>query len=74
MIKSIIKSDLPACLEVFHRNGEEFIIDDFDRVPDKFCAWAWADIRKNVVAIMSGSNFPWIKYESIAITDKTTMG
>ena len=40
--------------------GQEFLLNDAS-MPDGFCAWAWADIQRDVVAILYGADFPWIK-------------
>lgn len=43
------------------RDGQEFILDKPDVVPEGFCGWAFADIQRDLVAIMYGGNLPWIK-------------
>jgi len=49
-------------------DGQEFLLEDGDGLPEGFCAWAWADIQKYVLAIMCGGNFaPWVKEEGTAI-------
>jgi uncharacterized repeat protein (TIGR04076 family) len=47
---------------------QEFIVADPNLMPDGFCAWAWADIQKEIVAIMSGGKFNWMKQEGSALT------
>jgi len=39
---------------------QEILIDDYYEVPEGFCASAWADIRKDLMAVMMGSNMPGI--------------
>ena len=43
--------------------GEEFVIDPAKVPNDVFarCAWAWADIRKDILAAAMGANMPGIK-------------
>ena len=48
--------------------GQEFIIDlPSYTVPDNFCDWAWADLRKEIRMIASGSNFEWMKQPKTTI-------
>ena len=50
-------------------DGQEFIVESPGAIPEGFCAWAWADIHKEVLAITSGGNIsPWIKHPGVAIT------
>ena len=45
---------------------QEFILDKPDK-PDGFCSWAWADINRDLIAVMGGASFPWINREGVAI-------
>ena len=47
---------------------QEFVIEGFPSKPDGFCDWAWADIQRDVAAVMFGSSFPWIEEPRTAIT------
>jgi uncharacterized repeat protein (TIGR04076 family) len=49
-------------------DGQEFLIESFPLRPEGFCDWAWADIHKDVMAVMFGSNYPWIRQPGTAIT------
>lgn len=42
------------------KEGQEFFLD-YAEIPENFCSWAWADIQRDLVAIMYGADFPWIK-------------
>ncbi|KQC10588.1 MAG: hypothetical protein APR54_11840 [Candidatus Cloacimonas sp. SDB] len=53
--------------ELFEDN-EEFIVTDPNSMPEGFCAWAWSDIQKDLVAIMSGGNFNWMRHKGTALT------
>ena len=49
-------------------DGQEFLLSDPSEVPDGFCAWAWADIHREILAIAGGSDLtPWIKKPGLAI-------
>ena len=50
--------------------GQEFILEEPNK-PEEFCSWAWADINRDVVAIMGGGDFHWINKEGVAIASCT---
>ena len=53
--------------------GEEFVIDP-SVVPEDFCArcaWAWADIRKDILTVAMGANMPGIRQSGTVITGCT---
>jgi uncharacterized repeat protein (TIGR04076 family) len=56
-----------GCCTLFE-DGQEFIIEDFPSKPEGFCDWAWATIHKDVVAMMFGATYPWLKPPGTAIT------
>jgi uncharacterized repeat protein (TIGR04076 family) len=47
----------------YFQEGQEFIVDDIEEKPEDFnCGWAWNDISKMVLALMSGGGFrQWLK-------------
>jgi len=48
--------------------GQVFVLPDASVIPDGFCAWAWADIHREILAISSGGNLdPWLKRPGLAI-------
>lgn len=47
--------------------GDEFIIEDHEDIPKEFCRWAWGDIKKDILTVMYGGNFPWAKKEGVSI-------
>ena len=64
--------DISPC-EVFQDN-QEFILDGetaFSQPPSDFCAWAWADIRKDILTIAVGGTMPGFKEPNIAIAGCT---
>lgn len=53
--------------------GEAFVIDP-SGVPEEFCArcaWAWADIRKDILAVAMGANVPGLTRPGTVITGCT---
>lgn len=48
--------------------GDEYIVEYHNQVPLGFCAWAWADIQKDVLTIMFDGSFPWINKKGMTIT------
>jgi len=56
----------PACGVL--REGQEFVLSDASVVPEGFCAWAWADIHREILAVSSGGSMdPWLKKPGLAI-------
>jgi uncharacterized repeat protein (TIGR04076 family) len=39
------------------KEGQEFVTDVIGGMPEGFCAWAWADLYKVLVAYMAGGDF-----------------
>jgi uncharacterized repeat protein (TIGR04076 family) len=42
-------------------DGQEFILDSYYRAPEGFCDWAWADIRRDILALVYGGNMPGMR-------------
>lgn len=40
----------------YFSEGQEFYCDGLDDVPHGFCAWAWADIQRDVAMITFGAH------------------
>ena len=54
------------------KDGQEIEIDpNLSDVPENFCAWAWADIRKEILTVASGGNIPGMKQRGTVITSCT---
>ena len=49
-------------------DGQEIVIDDYSGVPDGFCAWAWADICRDIMTVAMGADMPGIKQPGTIIT------
>jgi uncharacterized repeat protein (TIGR04076 family) len=55
------------------KEGEEFLIDPAV-VPEEFhksCAWAWVDIRKDILTVAMGANIPGMKQPGTTLTGCT---
>jgi len=51
-----------------YKDGQEFLIEGFPEKPEGFCDWAWADIHRDVIGLMIGGNFPWMRHPGTAVT------
>lgn len=53
------------------QDNQEFILEGdtaLSQPPKNFCAWAWADIRKDIITIAVGGNTPGMKQAGTAIS------
>ncbi len=48
--------------------GQEFLVENHNKIPEGFCSWAWGDIQKDVTTIMFNGSFPWMKQPGVAIS------
>ena len=64
-VEDYMKDNFLAGCDTFNL-GQEFVLERPNK-PDSFCSWAWANIHRDLVGIMGGSSFPWIKREGVAI-------
>lgn len=53
-----------------HHVGQEFIVDSFNK-PEGFCSWAWADIQRDIIAVMFNADFPTYKKPGTIIASCT---
>jgi uncharacterized repeat protein (TIGR04076 family) len=65
LVDEYLKEPMAQC-EQFH-DGQEFVVESPWSAPEGFCVWAWADIRKEIFAILLGANLPWAKPSNVAI-------
>lgn len=56
--------------DLFHE-GQEFILKSPFKPPENFCPWAWADIRNDIMTLISGGNFFWVKQKGTTISGCT---
>ena len=47
--------------------GQEFVVDNHN-CPPGFCNWAFADIQRDLVHILYGGYYPWMKEKGVAIS------
>jgi uncharacterized repeat protein (TIGR04076 family) len=47
--------------------GQEFVVDS-PNCPPGFCNWAFADIQRDLVHILFGGYYPWMKEKGVAIS------
>ncbi len=50
------------------KEGDEFFVYSEFNMPENFCHWAWADIRKDILAIVNGVQYSWFKEKGITIS------
>lgn len=62
-----IPQEHPGPCEYFSE-GQEFIVEQVWEPPEGFCAWAWADMRKDILIAVGGGRFPGMKRSGIVIT------
>jgi uncharacterized repeat protein (TIGR04076 family) len=41
--------------------GDEYIVKDIVTCPEGFCAWAFADIQRDIIHLQLGGDFPWLQ-------------
>ena len=49
------------------KEEQEFFLSNPDDMPKGFCPWAWADLHRDVVAMLTGSQMKWNK-DGVAIS------
>lgn len=53
------------------KEGDKFLVHSEFHMPEKFCHWAWADIRNDIMAIINGARFPWFEEKEMTISGCT---
>jgi uncharacterized repeat protein (TIGR04076 family) len=54
--------------------GQEFLLEGYEglaEIPKGFCPWAWADIRYDLLMVMSGGAMPGVKQPGTTIAGCT---
>jgi uncharacterized repeat protein (TIGR04076 family) len=59
-------SPLGAC--ALFCDGQEFVVDEDEKMPEGFCTSAWYSIFPNVRILAYGGNLPWFREKGIAIS------
>ena len=49
------------------KEGDTFLVTSEFDMPENFCAWAWADIRQDILAIVNDAQFPWMAQKGAII-------
>jgi uncharacterized repeat protein (TIGR04076 family) len=52
-------------------DGQEALTEEYDVIPEGFCPWAWADIRKDIWALAMGANIPGMRRPGTVISGCT---
>lgn len=52
-------------------DGQEFLVNDPFKAPAGFCTWAWADLRGDIMMVMSGGELSFIKPRGTVIAGCT---
>ena len=47
--------------------GQEFIVEDLGKCPSSFCAWAFADIQRDIAHLFLGGDYSWIKEKGVTL-------
>ena len=42
------------------KEGDSFIFELGEPVPDGFCTWAYADLQRDITHLMLGGDYPWL--------------
>ena len=53
------------------QDGQEFVVRDHSGVPEGMCPSAWADIRKDILAVATGADMPGINRRGTVIAGCT---
>ncbi|HUW97197.1 MAG TPA: TIGR04076 family protein [Anaerolineae bacterium] len=55
-------------------DGQQFLLEGYEglsAIPEGFCPWAWADIRHDLLRVMSGGDTPGVKQPGTTMTGCT---
>jgi len=66
IVDEYLNEEVRPC-EIF-QDGQEFVVESPFAPPQGFCAWAWADMRKDIFTVVLGGDFPWAKQPGVTIT------
>ena len=61
----VSSDDAPECERL--QTGQEFISEE-GRCPPDFCAWAFADIQRDITHLRLGGDFPWVKEKGTVLS------
>jgi uncharacterized repeat protein (TIGR04076 family) len=43
------------------------MVEDYDQVSARVCAWAWSNLYKMIAHLALGGDFPWVKQPGAVI-------
>ncbi len=61
-------TSVPMCDRL--EEGQVFIVDG-PNFPQGFCAWAYADIQRDIAHLRFGGDFPWMKKKGTVLSSCT---
>lgn len=47
---------------------QEFTLENMTTIPNGFCTWAWVDIHREIVRVLTGGNNGAMKHEGTSLT------
>ena len=50
------------------KEGAVFTVTKEGKIPEGFCTWMWHGIYPDIITLMMGGNFPWMKEEGTIIS------
>jgi len=73
LVNSYVKipENFSTCNRV--KDNQEFVISNPYEMPEGICAYAWADIRPQILAIASGGTFEFLKEKNTAVATCTDL-
>ena len=66
IVDEYLEGEMGLC-ESF-QDDQEFVVESPFVPPEGFCAWAWADMRKDIFTVVLGGDFPWARQPGATIT------
>ena len=72
LIDAYMKDSLKSChpCSTFQEGDEFFVASEFN-MPENFCHWAWADLRREILAIINGASYTWYRTPGMVIAGCT---
>ncbi|MCF8077144.1 MAG: TIGR04076 family protein [Desulfotignum sp.] len=53
------------------QEGDEFLVTSEFNMPENFCHWAWADIRREILAVINDASYNWYQKPGVVIAGCT---
>ncbi len=72
LINDYLKNSIKdSCLCSTFQEGDEFFVTSEFNMPKNFCHWAWADIRREILAVINGASYAWYREPGTVIAGCT---